>query len=111
MDEVYSAPYAYKAGQWRREADFDLGKPETVAVPVGWPVAGNAFAPYPGRLAPGARQLDALPTALALLRLAPALMAAGQAVPAAGALPLYIRDKVAQTTEERAAVRAAKSVT
>ena len=37
--------------------------------------------------------------------LAPALLAAGQAVPAAQALPLYIRDKVAQTTAERAAAR------
>jgi len=47
----------------------------------------------------------ALPTATALLRLAPALLAAGQAVPARAALPLYIRDKVAQTTAERAAAR------
>jgi tRNA threonylcarbamoyladenosine biosynthesis protein TsaB len=38
------------------------------------------------------------------------LLAGGEAVPAAGALPLYIRDKVAQTTEERAALRAAQSV-
>ncbi|EER57597.1 peptidase M22, glycoprotease, partial [Acidovorax delafieldii 2AN] len=42
-------------------------------------------------------------------RLAPALLAAGAAVPAAEALPRYIRDKVAQTTAERAALRAAQS--
>ena len=54
---------------------------------------------------PAAARIEALPTAAALLRLAPALLAAGQAGPAAGALPLYIRDKVAQTTEERAALR------
>lgn len=107
MDEVYSAPYAYVDGQWRREGEFSLGKPEAVVVPAGWSLAGNAMAAYPGRLAPAARHVDALPTALALLRLAPALLATGQAVPAAGALPLYIRDKVAQTTEERAAARAA----
>ena len=49
----------------------------------------------------------ALPTAQALLRIAPALLAAGLAIPAAQALPLYIRDKVAQTTQERAIIRAA----
>jgi tRNA threonylcarbamoyladenosine biosynthesis protein TsaB len=42
-----------------------------------------------------------------LLRLAPALLAAGRTVPAAQAWPLYVRDKVAQTTEERAAIKAA----
>jgi tRNA threonylcarbamoyladenosine biosynthesis protein TsaB len=51
--------------------------------------------------------VQALPTAAALLRLAPALLAAGRAVAAADALPLYIRDKVAQTTQERADARAA----
>ena len=48
----------------------------------------------------------ALPTAEALLRLAPARL--HQAVPPAQALPLYVRDKVAQTTEERMAARQAK---
>lgn len=110
MDEVYSAPYAYVDGKWRREGEFSLGKPEAVAVSSGWSLAGNAMAAYPGRFAPAAHHVDALPTALALLRLAPALLAAGQAVPAAGALPLYIRDKVAQTTEERAAARASQTV-
>jgi tRNA threonylcarbamoyladenosine biosynthesis protein TsaB len=48
----------------------------------------------------------ALPTAAALLRLAPAAWAAGQAVPPEEALPLYIRDKVAQTTDERMLIKA-----
>ena len=34
------------------------------------------------------------------------LLAAGAAVPASEALPRYIRDKVAQTTAEREALRA-----
>ena len=50
------------------------------------------------------------PTAAALLRLAPAALAAHPAGDAASALPLYIRDKVAQTTEERAAERARKEL-
>ena len=48
-----------------------------------------------------------MPTAAALLRLAPALFADGQAVPAEQAMPLYIRDKVAQTTAEREAAKGA----
>ena len=47
------------------------------------------------------RHIYALPTALAMLRLAPALIALGQAVAADQALPVYIRDKVAKTTLER----------
>jgi tRNA threonylcarbamoyladenosine biosynthesis protein TsaB len=42
-----------------------------------------------------------------MLRLAPNLLAAGQAVTAAQALPRYIRDKVAKTTDERMAEKAA----
>ena len=40
--------------------------------------------------------------------LAAALLAAGAAVPPEQALPLYIRDKVAQTSAERAAARAGR---
>lgn len=68
-------------------------------------LAGNALAVYAADLAtlPG-RRCDALPTAAALLRLAPVLLAAGAAVPARDALPLYVRDKVARTTAEREGV-------
>ena len=105
MHEVYSVSYAHDGGRWQRHGEFSLGHPEAVAVPDGWVLAGNAFAAYGGRLAPAAARIEALPTAAALIRLAPALIAAGEAVPANRALPLYIRDKVAQTTEERAALR------
>jgi tRNA threonylcarbamoyladenosine biosynthesis protein TsaB len=40
-----------------------------------------------------------------MLRLAPALLAGGAALEPAQALPLYLRDKVAQTMLERAALR------
>jgi tRNA threonylcarbamoyladenosine biosynthesis protein TsaB len=105
MDEVYSAAYRYGQGRWQQEGNIRVGRPEIVAVPDGWALAGNAFAAYPGRLPGNGPCIEALPAATALLRLAPALLAAGLAVPAARALPLYIRDKVAQTTEERAAAR------
>jgi tRNA threonylcarbamoyladenosine biosynthesis protein TsaB len=109
MDEVYHARCEWQAalGRWVSETDFGLSSPEQVQVPEGWTVAGNAQPPYCGRLAPGATHVHALPTAAALLRLAPGLLDAGGAVPASGALPRYIRDKVAYTTAERAALRAA----
>ena len=109
MDEVYHARCEWLAGEgrWRADADFGLDAPESVQAPPGWTVAGNARAPYGERLAPTATHVAALPTAAALLRLAPALMAAGGGMPASDALPRYIRDKVAQTTAERAAQRAA----
>ncbi len=109
MDEVYHARCAWMAtqGRWHSDADFGLGAPESVQAPAGWTVAGNALAPYGQRLAPGADHVQARPTATAMLRLAPALFAARAAVPASEALPRYIRDKVAQTTAERAAQRAA----
>jgi tRNA threonylcarbamoyladenosine biosynthesis protein TsaB len=108
MDEVYSAAYAWQAGGWQQRGDFRLGRPESVVVDHGWALAGNAFAAYGERLPSGTR-VEAQPTAAALLRVAPALLAAGQAGPAAWAQPLYIRDKVAQTTEERAAARSTAS--
>ncbi|MBV7431433.1 tRNA (adenosine(37)-N6)-threonylcarbamoyltransferase complex dimerization subunit type 1 TsaB [Acidovorax sp. sif1233] len=111
MDEVYHARCEWRApeARWQADADFGLGAPESVLPPPGWTVAGNAQAPYGDRLAPDAPHVAALPTAGALLRLAPALLAAGHGVPARDALPRYIRDKVAQTTAERAALRAAQA--
>ena len=72
-------------------------------------LAGNVFDVYAAELADvaGDRQA-ALPTAQALLRLAPALLAMGHAVAAHEAMPLYVRDKVAKTTDEREQLRLAQ---
>lgn len=105
MDQVYWAAYAWSATGWTERAPARLDAPEAVRLDGGAVLVGNAASAYGDRLPPAAR-IDALPTAPALLRLAPQLLAAGQAVPAASALPLYIRDKVAQTTQERALARA-----
>lgn len=107
MDQVYAGAYAFDGAQWERQGELGLLAPECVELPTDWVLAGNAFQAYGARLPAGPQRLEALPTAAALLRLAPGLIAAGQAQPAVGALPLYIRDKVAQTTAERAALRAA----
>jgi tRNA threonylcarbamoyladenosine biosynthesis protein TsaB len=121
MDEVYSAAYQWQgaATGWRAVQDLQVGKPETVTWPSDPPgsgnrlCAGNAFGPYGARLAnvmpSGVAHALAMPTAQALLRLAPALFQAGLALPAEQAMPLYVRDKVANTTAEREVLKAEKS--
>ena len=106
MDQVYAGRYEFEADGWFRRGEFSLDQPEALELPPGWTMAGNAFAAYGDRLPPGPR-IACLPDAAALLRLAPAMLERGRAVPAEQALPLYIRDKVAQTTDERAALKAA----
>lgn len=112
MGELYVATYACSPpglaplAPPRLCAPADLGahlQPDSATL-----LAGNAFDSHAQALAelPGSR-LQALPTAAALLRLAPGLLAAGAAVAARDALPLYVRDKVAQTTDERERLRAA----
>ena len=106
MDEMYLADYQFEGELWSSDGDFSLIRPENLRVRPHWSMAGNVFAAYGARLPQGLPRLDALPTASAMLRLAPSLIAAGRALAADQALPLYIRDKVAKTTDERAAERA-----
>ena len=107
MDEVYSAAYDWDGQCWALRHPLQVGAPQHVVAPAARRVllAGNAFEAYGDRL-PAGERLKALPTADALLRLAPGLFSDGLAVPAEQAMPLYIRDKVAQTTAEREAAKA-----
>ncbi len=107
MDEMYVADYIFDSGKWKQVKGCRLIRPEDMALQGDCPLAGNVFANYGARLPVGAARIEALPTASALLRLAPALLARGDAVAPEQALPLYIRDKVAKTTLERAAEKAA----
>jgi tRNA threonylcarbamoyladenosine biosynthesis protein TsaB len=122
MDEIYAASYAFDGALWTLLQAPCLVAPEDVvhwsclsAPPAGAPVwqafAGNVSGVYGDRLrmAPDDMFIFALPTAAAMLQLAPALLAAGQAVPASQALPLYVRDKVAKTTLEREAEKIDKA--
>ena len=109
MDEMYVQGVDALMG-----ADLGGGvqmiRPENLVVTPQDVLAGNVFSVYAQRLPDlaGRRCVDALPTATAMLRLAPALAARGHCVPADQALPLYVRNKVAQTTVERAQVKSDK---
>jgi len=115
MGEVYAAVYACRDGQWDTLRPPCLIKPAQAAswlaeMPLDTLAAGNALIAYP-ELLDGCNGLALpaiVPTAQAILRLAPAMLAAGLAVDAADALPLYVRDKVAQTTLEREAAAKVK---
>jgi tRNA threonylcarbamoyladenosine biosynthesis protein TsaB len=114
MDEVYAAHYRFNSDAWHvvsAPALYTLDALTTAwAARTPIAVAGNAIGAFGDRLQAGDAVLHpaARPQATAMLALARRAWAAREAVDAAGALPLYLRDKVALTTVERAEVKAAK---
>ena len=119
MNEVYWAQYRYDAaaGTWNEVVPPTLAAPDAVA-PVareGLAACGNGFSAYPDAFAGKDFALDALddilPHAREMAVLAAPAFAAGHAVPAAQAQPLYLRNKVAYTSAERQAINAAKAGT
>jgi tRNA threonylcarbamoyladenosine biosynthesis protein TsaB len=118
MDEMYAATYRYSQGVWRTQVPAALLRPQDLRLEVDASstprmLAGNVFQVYVEQLPVATLQsvsvVSALPTAAAMLRLAPDLLAQGLAVDAAHALPIYIRDKVAKTTAEREKEKAEQS--
>ena len=115
MDEIYASVYHWEGGAWQVQTEAALYT--LPALLEAWGdacpavLAGSALNAFGARLALPARPI--YPTerdrAAALLRLAQQKFAAGEAVDAALALPVYLRDKVALTTPEREAVRALKT--
>ena len=111
MGEVYHAAYVREGDSWREVCAPGLYKPE--AVPemegTGWTGLGSGWAAYADALHTAYNgQTDnifaqAYPHALAIAELAVPRFAAGQGVTAAEAAPIYIRNKVALKTSERAA--------
>ena len=114
MDEIYAGAYRWQGGRWSVqrapalyaiEALHGRWQAEPPAV-----VAGSALDAFGDRLDTGdAKRLpQARSRADALMQVAQQLWVDGAAVDAAHALPVYLRDKVAQTTVEREAIRLAK---
>lgn len=119
MDELYVAEVSLDPLGLQLQGTAWLSAPEALCLGDGWPLSneaaptpwlvGNAMAVYGTRLPTAWQscpQIAAWPTASALLRLVPGLWRQGAAVAAADAQPLYVRDKVAQTTTEREAIKA-----
>jgi tRNA threonylcarbamoyladenosine biosynthesis protein TsaB len=114
MGQIYAAKYEHDAGRWTVGVKPFLTDCESLA--ARWraeppaAIAGNAIGVFGARLTTGDAALfaDAAPTARALLRLAEQAWVDGAAVDPAFALPLYVRDKVADTEAERAAARQSK---
>lgn len=114
MGEVYWAQYRYAGGLQTIMAPA-LSAPEAVApLPAAGLVAcGNGLTAYPQAFADSpflaGALTDILPHARELVRLGAVALAAGQAVDAASAQPLYLRNKIAYTSAERAVINAAKA--
>jgi len=114
MGEVYWAQYRYADG-WQTVVAPALSAPEAVA-PVacaGLVACGNGLTAYPQAFAASPFSIGALPDivphAADLVRLGALAFAAGQAVDAAAAQPLYLRNKIAYTSAERQVINAAKA--
>jgi len=110
MGELYLAAYEKRAGVWITVVEPCLCKPEDAPMLPGddWFGAGSGFAAHGAALGERyAGQLQgvdggAIPQAAAIAVLGAARFALGQVVDAAEALPLYLRDRVALKTSERA---------
>jgi tRNA threonylcarbamoyladenosine biosynthesis protein TsaB len=113
MGEVYWAQYRFDNG-WQIVCPPALCAPHAVEPQMVERLAacGNGFAVYPqefaGRAFATGALADIVPHARELAELAVGALAAGRAVPAAQAQPLYLRNKVAYTAAERQAINAAK---
>ena len=116
MDEVYAGLYRWQGERW-----LTLAAPALYSLPAlaaqGWQaqaLCGSALSAFGDRLAGfdavELRVASEQDRAGALLRVAEQAWREGRVLDAAEALPLYLRDKVAQTTVERAAAKTLKTL-
>lgn len=114
MNQIYAAEYSFADDRWITIAAPMLT--DCVALGARWrdappqAVAGDALPAFGVQLETGAarRFPAARASAEALLALAERAWRDGAAVHPAQALPVYVRDKVAQTMREREAARSAQ---
>ena len=116
MDQVYTAAYEWRS-EWQCVQEPSVNSPENISVPTEWKdlaftTVGNTWDAFAARWPAefSGQHMHAMPTAQALLRLSPVAFEQGLALPPEEALPLYIRDKVAQTTQERAQLKLATTI-
>jgi len=114
MGEIYAGAYRWEGEQWLTLAEPALYSPGALIERWQQPhaVAGSALVAFEGQLGLP-RDVRAwaqtVSRASALAALAAQAWARGDTLDAAQAMPVYVRDKVAQTTQERLAARAAAS--
>lgn len=109
MGEVYFAAYIKNAGSWQAVIEPGLYKPEAVPAVEGsdWVGAGSGWQAYAEQLSQVYQEQvqdvrpELLPTASAVLQLAKPEFLSGKPLPAADAMPIYIRNRVALKTAER----------
>jgi tRNA threonylcarbamoyladenosine biosynthesis protein TsaB len=109
MAEVYWAAYERAGAGWTCVLQPVLSMPASVFVPEGgdWVGAGNGFDVPGAELRPrlqhvlGRIESGLLPDAAAIAALAAPAFARGEGLDAALAAPVYLRDKVALTMDER----------
>jgi len=108
MAEVYWAAYRRDGAGWRAVSEPALALPESVSVPAGggWVGAGNGFVALGEALRPRLAALaridgTLMPDAPAMAPLAARAFERGEGMDAALAAPIYLRDKVALTVDER----------
>ncbi|QBC31633.1 tRNA (adenosine(37)-N6)-threonylcarbamoyltransferase complex dimerization subunit type 1 TsaB [Pandoraea sp. XY-2] len=118
MNEAYWADYAWESAtnDWREVLPASLDAAERVRAPdVDFVIAGNAALAFGDRLQASAQAqavlANAMPRARYIAALAARAFARGGAIPADQAMPVYIRNKVAQTTAEREAIKQAAAQT
>ena len=109
MGEIYHAAFVRENGEWIELSKTIVCKPEAAPVLDGaWAGVGSGWAIYGEVLstiyAQNLNQVlpNVTPTAEAILQLSAPIFAAGSAKPASEAAPIYIRNRVALTTLERA---------
>lgn len=105
MNEVYWAAYERTLEGWTYLAEPMLSKPESVVLPDDrqWSGAGNGLPLLQLVLSAALKEQhpDIMPDAAAIASLAAPAFTRGEGIDAALAAPIYLRDKVAMTTDER----------
>ncbi len=106
MGEVYYSALEKRGARWEEVVPAQCVAPAAAPRPPGdgWVGCGNGFAALiadPGAMGLRSCYPEIHPGAAAIARLAAPRLAAGEGVDAGEAVPRYLRDKVALTTEER----------
>jgi len=107
MDEVYWAAYSLQNQHWKLHGEERVISPEKITLPVMpedtiWLAAGNGWANYKDRLLQTANCKlptilpECFPNAEVIVKLAAEEFKAGNTVPAAEAIPVYLRNDVAK---------------